>query len=69
MPHVPLQPPLRQMHSMLLMYKWLLRAALLESGALLNRTEWLCYTEKAELAQQHPGIKTTINPADENCKK
>ena len=29
----------------------------------------LCYTEKAEQAQQHPGIKTIINPAEDNRKK
>ena len=30
---------------------------------------WLCYTEKAEQAQQQPGTKTTINPAQVNRKK
>ena len=29
----------------------------------------LCYTEKAEEAQQHPGTKTTINTAEDNRKK
>ena len=29
----------------------------------------VCYTEKAEEAQQHPGTKSTINPAEDNCKK
>ena len=29
----------------------------------------VCYTEKAEQAQQHPGSKTTINPAEDNRKK
>ena len=28
-----------------------------------------CYAEKAEQAQQHPGTKTKINPADETRKK
>ena len=28
-----------------------------------------CYTEKAEQDQQHPGIKTTINPAEESREK
>ena len=27
-----------------------------------------CYTE-AEEAQQHPGTKAAINPAEDNCKK
>ena len=30
---------------------------------------WLCYEEKAEYAQQHPGTNTAINPAQDNCKK
>ena len=29
----------------------------------------MCYTEKAEEAHRHPGTKTTINPAQDNCKK
>ena len=29
----------------------------------------VCYTDQAEQAQQHPGIKTTINPAEDNRKK
>ena len=35
------------------------------TGSLITR----CYTEKAEQAQQHPGSKTTINPAGDNRKK
>ena len=31
--------------------------------------EPLCYTEKAEQAQQHPGIKTTSKPAEDNREK
>ena len=30
---------------------------------------WRCYTEKAEQAQQHPGTKTTSNPAEDNRTK
>ena len=33
----------------------------MESGA--------CYMEKAEQAQQHPGTRTTINPAEDSRKK
>ena len=29
----------------------------------------MCYKEKAEQAQEHPGIKTTINPAEDNRTK
>ena len=29
----------------------------------------MCYTEKVERAQQHPGPKTTVNPAQDNRKK
>ena len=29
----------------------------------------VCHMEKAEYAQQHPGTKTTINPAEDNRKK
>ena len=32
-------------------------------------TGTVCYTEKAEQAQQHPGTKTTINPGEDNRKK
>ena len=36
-----------------------------------TRVGWTdeCYAEKAEQAQQQPGIKATINPAEDNCKK
>ena len=27
------------------------------------------YTEKTEYAQKHPGVKTTINPAEDNRRK
>ena len=29
----------------------------------------MCYAEKAEQAQQHPGTKTATNPAEDNSKK
>ena len=29
----------------------------------------ICYAEKAEQAQQHTGIKTTSNPAEDHRKK
>ena len=37
--------------------------------ALVQSTVTVCYTEKAEQAQQHPGTKATINPAEDNRKE